>query len=74
MRVDRPETLLGVEIAARQGAHIAAATAVAAWAASEHHRIVIANDADFADATWRAMGCAIEAGYATAWLGELAAP
>ncbi len=63
----------GVEIAARQGARIAPATAVAAWAASEHHRVVIANDGDFADATWRAMGCAIEAGYATAWFGELAA-
>ncbi|KAB2901650.1 MAG: CAP domain-containing protein [Kofleriaceae bacterium] len=64
----------GVEIAARHGTRITPSTAVAAWAASERHRIVIANDADFAGATWRAMGCAIEAGIATAWFGELAAP
>jgi hypothetical protein len=64
----------GVEIAAHAGTYITPARAVAAWHASEHHRIVIANDADFSDATWRAMGCAIESGYATVWFGELAAP
>ncbi len=63
----------GVEIAARQGSRITAATAVTAWAASERHRVVMANDDHFADASWRAMGCAIEAGIAIAWFGELAA-
>lgn len=64
----------GVEIAARaHAASITPATAVAAWDASEHHREVIANDDDFSDSTWRAMGCAIESGYATVWFGELAA-
>ena len=65
----------GVEIAAHShSGRIAPGVAVASWADSEPHRIVIENDESFAAATWRAMGCAIHDGYATAWFGELAAP
>jgi uncharacterized protein YkwD len=63
----------GVEIAAH-GSYLTPQGAVSAWNDSEHHRIVMANEGDFANAHWRAMGCAMESGYATVWFGELGAP
>lgn len=63
----------GIEIAAH-GTALSPHAAVSAWNDSEHHRIVMANEGDFAAAHWRAMGCAMESGYATVWFGELGAP
>lgn len=76
---DKPDEIAGYsspgyEIAARVGAHITPSMAVSLWDDSDHHRVVMASEAQFARTTWRAMGCAIEDGYAVVWFGELAAP
>ena len=76
---DKPDEIAGYaapgfEIAARVGSRITPAMAVSLWDDSESHRVVMANDAGFADTSWRAMGCAIENGYAVVWFGELATP
>ena len=62
----------GYEIAAGGGGSIQPAQAVALWDGSNPHREVILNQGIWAGRTWRAIGCAIENGYAVVWFGELA--
>jgi hypothetical protein len=62
----------GFEVAARVGSRISPSMAISLWAKSESHRVVIANEGEFAGVAWRAMGCAIVDGYAVVWFGELA--
>src|SRR5262249_44795049 len=67
-------TMPGFEVAIGGGAHITPEGAVQLWDASDHHRVVIANEDDWSQKTWRGLGCAIDGGYAVCWVGELADP
>ncbi len=62
----------GFEVAVGSNRIMDATTAVGLWHDSDHHRVVIANEANWANKTWRGLGCAIQDGYAVAWVGELA--
>jgi hypothetical protein len=61
----------GYEIAAGGGGGITPAQAVALWDGSQPHQDVILNHDIWTGRTWRALGCAIETGYAVVWFGEL---
>lgn len=64
----------GYEIAAGGGGGITPAQAVSLWDGSPGHRDVVLNVGTWAGHPWRALGCAIETGYAVVWFGELADP
>ncbi|MBK9033487.1 MAG: CAP domain-containing protein [Myxococcales bacterium] len=64
----------GYEIAAGGGGAITPTQAVGLWDGSTGHREVVLNQGAWATHPWRAVGCAIETGYAVVWFGELADP
>lgn len=63
-------TANGYEIVAYYSEPISAERALQIWQLSDGHHIMILNQGQWWDNTWRAMGAAMGAHYAVVWFGE----